>query len=145
MKRDLYEGGVRVPLIAWGPGSIEAGGESAHVSAFQDFLPTAAELAGVAAPAGIDGISYAPTLMGKADEQKKHDYLFWKFRAKVAVRQDKWKAVRTKKDGAVELYDLSSAIGEQHNVADKHPQVVRQLLKFMQQHQKSVVPGKPQR
>ncbi len=79
MKRDLYEGGIRVPTLAWWPGTIKAGSFSGHISAFQDFLPTCAELAGVPVPERCDGISFVPTLLGKANEQKQHAYLYWEF------------------------------------------------------------------
>ena len=92
IKRDLYEGGIRVPLIARWPGRIKAGESTDHISAFWDLMPTACELAGIEAPKGIDGISYLPTLLGK--EQQKHDYLYWEFKRLRAVRMGKWKAVQ---------------------------------------------------
>lgn len=91
-KRDLYDGGIRVPLIACWPGMIKPGTVSNHVSAFWDFLPTTCELAGVDLPIETDGISYVPTLLGK--QQAEHDLLYWHFRGKAALRQGKWKAVR---------------------------------------------------
>ena len=95
-KRDLYEGGIRVPFIAKWPGKIEAGVVSDHLSYFPDMMPTFTELAGVKAPPGIDGISMVPALMGR-EGQKNHDHLYWEFHAqggKQAVRKGKWKAVR---------------------------------------------------
>jgi len=80
MKRDLYEGGIRVPLIVRWPGTILPGTKSDYVSAFQDFLPTACELAGINYPGNIDGISYLPALTGK--EQPVHEYLYWEFHEK---------------------------------------------------------------
>ena len=77
IKRDLYEGGIRVPLIVWAPALIAQGKVSSHVSAFWDFLPTACELAGIPVPAWTDGISFVPALMDK--EQKQHEYLYWEF------------------------------------------------------------------
>jgi arylsulfatase A-like enzyme len=125
-KRDLYDGGIRVPMIARWPGKIKPGSVSDHPSAFWDFLPTACELAGVAAPKSIDGISYLPTLLGK--EQKKHDYLFWLAGKKVAVRAGKWKYVTYGKGD--ELYDLTKDIGEKTNIADKHPDVLKRLKEY---------------
>ncbi|MDA8745419.1 arylsulfatase [Rubripirellula amarantea] len=136
-KRDLYEGGIRVPTIGCWPDKITAGSESAHVSAFWDFLPTACEAAGVAVPEGIDGISYLPTLLGQ-ESQPRHDYLYWEFYeqgGKQAVRWGDWKGVRLRvnqdRQGPIELYDLSKDLGEQHNVAAEHPDVVAKLEALM--------------
>ena len=135
-KRDLYDGGIRVPLIARWPGKIRAGSTSDHLSAFWDFLPTACELAGIKPPEGIDGISYLPTLLGKG-EQRKHAYLFWRTardnRGKVAVRAGKWKMVRPGGKKPFELYDLEADIGERSNVAAKHPDVLERLTGMMNQ------------
>jgi arylsulfatase A-like enzyme len=135
-KRDLYEGGIRVPFIARWPGQIKAGTESNHISAFWDLMPTVCELAGIEIPSHTDGISYLPTLLGQ--NQINHEYVYWEFPAqggKQAIRQGKWKAVRlnvTNNPGApVELYDLEADPGEKTNVADKHPEVVNDLRKFM--------------
>jgi len=140
IKRDLYEGGIRVPAIAWWPGRIAPGRTSHHVSAFWDFLPTACEAAGAPIPAGIDGLSYLPELLGKP--QRTHAYLYWKFGeqgGKQAVRSGRWKAVwlntRKKADGRCELYDLEADVGETTNVADKHPDVVQRLTGFARQAQ----------
>ena len=137
-KRDLYEGGVRVPLIARWPGRIAANTISDHVSAFWDFLPTAAELAEVTPPERTDGISYLPTLLGKPNAQAKHDYLYWEFPAqgyKIGLRRGKWKAVRndvqTDPDSPLELYNLEEDRGEENNVADQHPKVVQKLRQLM--------------
>jgi arylsulfatase A-like enzyme len=124
-KRDLYEGGIRVPLIVKWPGKIQADSTSDHISAFWDFLPTACELAGIKAPQNIDGISYLPTLLGQP--QTTHDTLFWKYRRKVALRSGKWKAVQTGPQKPLELYDLDSDIGEQNNIADQHPEIVARM------------------
>lgn len=135
-KRETYEGGVRVPMIAYWPGRIAPGRVSGHVSAFWDFLPTACDIAGVRAPTGIDGISFLPELLGQA--QRKHDHLYWEFHeqgGKVGVRMGQWKGVRvnTKKapDGPIELYDLSIDIGETRNIATEHPQIVERLASIM--------------
>jgi arylsulfatase A len=136
-KRDFYEGGVRVPTIACWSGQIQADSESNHVSAFWDFLPTACEAAGIAAPDSIDGISYLPALLGKPD-QPKHEYLYWEFYergGKQAVRWGDWKGIRLNvsndRNGPIELYDLSTDLAEEHNIASKHPIVVAQIAKFM--------------
>ena len=130
-KRDLYEGGIRVPMIAWWPGQIEPGSVSDHISAFWDFLPTACELAGVAPPDGIDGISFLPELLGK--EQARHEYLYWQYRGKEAVRKGPWKAVRSGPEKPIELYRLDTDLGEQHDVAKEHPGVVDEMEKRMQE------------
>ncbi len=139
IKRDLYEGGIRVPTIAWWPGTVEAGGETDHISAFWDFAPTAIELAGARPMAQTDGISYVPTLLGEG-EQAVHEYLYWEFHergGKQAVRMGDWKAVRLnarrEANSPIELYNLASDPGEQHNVADQHPDIVRQMQRIMHQ------------
>jgi arylsulfatase A-like enzyme len=139
-KRDMYEGGIRTPLIAWWPGRIAAGATSDHVSAFWDFVPTACELAGAEAPADTDGLSYLPTLLGRAAEQRRHDYLYWEFYeqgGKQAVRRGSWKAVRLNaldpEKAVVELYDLDHDRGEKDNVAAAHPDIVSQLTALMRE------------
>ncbi len=130
-KRDLYEGGVRVPMIAWWPGKIKAATVTDHPSAFWDFMPTACELAGIETPASSDGISYLPTLLGQDDKQKKHEYLYWQAGAKRGLRAGKWKANRIKSNQPIELYDLSVDIGEKKNIADAHPDVVKKMEAYM--------------
>ncbi|MEE9603543.1 MAG: arylsulfatase [Thermoguttaceae bacterium] len=136
IKRDLYEGGIRVPTIARWPGHIKAGEVNHHISAFWDVLPTCAELAGVKTPQGIDGLSFLPTLLGNDNEQKQHEYLYWEFAAtrgssSQAVRLGDWKAVRVnlKKNphAPIELYNLKDDIGEENNVAAGHPEVVAKM------------------
>ena len=125
IKRDLYEGGIRVPTIARWPGRIKAGRRCEHISAFWDILPTFAELAGVPVPEGIDGISMVPALLGK--RQNQHEFLYWEFHegsSKQAVRMGDWKAVRLAPSRPIELYNLTSDIGEQNNIADTHPDLV---------------------
>jgi len=138
-KRDLYEGGIREPMIAWWPGNIRAGSTTGHVSAFWDVMPTLAELAGIQAPKNIDGISFLPTLLGEPG-QKEHDYLYWEFHemgGRQAVRKDHWKLVRYQVEDpakiTTELYDLNADIGEEHNIASEHPDMVEELLKLMDQ------------
>ncbi len=128
IKRDLYEGGIRVPTIARWPGKIKAGAESDHISAFWDFLPTACEAAGVKAPDNIDGISYLPELLGK--KQARHEYLYWEFferNTKQAVRMGKWKAIRAVKTDKIELYNLDEDLGETNDIAEKYPDVVAKI------------------
>ena len=131
-KRDLYEGGIRVPTIARWPGKVEAGSECDHISAFWDVLPTLAEIAGAAEPQGIDGISFVPALLGKP--QKEHKYLYWEFHegsSKQAVRMGDFKAVRRAPSRAIELYNLKTDIGEANDIADKHPHIVAKALEII--------------
>jgi arylsulfatase A-like enzyme len=137
-KRALYEGGIRVPLIARWPGVIKAGSVSHHVSAFWDFLPTCCELVGIKAPEGIDGISMVPTLLGKPGEQRKHEYLYWEFHEqgkRQAVRMGDWKGIRQNvaknPNGPIELYNLKNDIGEKDNVAARHPEIVAKIEAYM--------------
>ncbi|MHC4677887.1 MAG: arylsulfatase [Planctomycetota bacterium] len=137
-KRALYEGGIRVPLIARWPGRIKAGTVSNHVSAFWDFLPTCCELAGVQAPEGIDGISMVPALLGRDGGQKKHEYMYWEFHEqgkRQAIRMGHWKGVRLNvakdPDGPIELYHLRDDIGETNNVAAQNPGIVKKIDTYM--------------
>jgi uncharacterized sulfatase len=130
-KRDLYEGGIRVPTIAWWPGVVKAGTSSAEPLAFWDFLPTACELAGAKAPGGLDGLSFVKALLGK--EQQSHDHLFWRYGKKVALRQGKWKALQVDPKKAIELYDLEKDLGEETDLARDHPEVVKRLAGLMAQ------------
>jgi len=138
-KRDLYEGGIRAPLLARWPGKLEAGAVSHLISAHWDMLPTFCELAGAQTPNGLDGISIVPTLLGHTDEQAQHEALYWEFSERgrsQAARVGNWKGVRLdlKKhpDAPIELYDLSNDIGEEHNIADTHPEIVSKLKAVMQ-------------
>lgn len=127
IKRDLYEGGIRDPFIARWPGKIKAGTVSEFAGYFPDFMATVAELTGETPPAGLDSISLTPTLLGEADKQKQHAYLYWEFHEKglaQAVRMGDWKAVRLSQRGPVELYDLKKDLGEKDNVAGLFPDVV---------------------
>jgi arylsulfatase A-like enzyme len=131
-KRDLYEGGIRVPMLARWPGRIKAGSVSNHVSAFWDFLPTCCELADIETPKGTDGISILPTLLGQSQKQKKHEFLYWEFHEqgkKQAVRMGDWKGVRLNvaknPGGPIELYNLKTDIGEQKNLAMENTFILR--------------------
>jgi len=127
-KRDLTDGGIRVPCIAWWPGRVKAGATSGHVAYFGDFLSTAAELAGATEPEGRDGLSFAPTLLGRAG-QRTHDYLYWEFYeggfSQAVLLEGRWKAIRMKRRSApIELYDLRNDISEARNLADEKPALV---------------------
>jgi arylsulfatase len=131
LKTQLYEGGIRVPLIARWPAAIRPGTVSDHASAFWDFLPTLADLVDVEPPVEVDGISIAPTLLGRRG-QAKHEYLYWEYFGRQAVRLGDWKAYRKSVDSPIELYDLSTDIGEQNDVASDYPEVVQRIVEIMQ-------------
>lgn len=137
MKRDLYEGGVRVPMIAWWPGTVPAGKTSHHIGYFGDLMATCADLAGVKPEEGLDSISFEPTLVGDDAEQKTHKYLYWEFyerNGKQSVRAGDWKAVNNSwPKGSVELYNLKTDPGETNNVAADHPDVLKRLDGYMKE------------
>ncbi|MGK7397916.1 MAG: arylsulfatase [Candidatus Cyclobacteriaceae bacterium M3_2C_046] len=142
-KRDVYEGGIRVPLIAWWPETITAGTQTDHISAFWDFLPTACELARVEVPSDVTGKSYLPALMSQ--EQPDDEYLYWEFPEKgfqVAIRQGPWKAVKTglseNPEAPWQLYNLEQDIDESENIAGQHPDIIEKMDEiFRQAHQPS--------
>lgn len=132
-KRDLYEGGIKVPFIAKWKSKIKAGAISEHPSYFTDFLATACEIAGIETPKNTDGISYLPTLLGR--EQPKHAYLYFEFHEggkSQAIRSGDWKAIRNNvfKEETVswELYHLSQDIGEQNDLAKENPEKLKELI-----------------
>ncbi len=131
LKTMLYEGGIRVPMIARWPGKIEPGTESDHISAFWDVLPTITEITGTGTPTDIDGISFLPTLLGNPSEQKKHEYLYWEYSGKQAVRMGDWKAYRPDLGEQIELYDLSTDIGEKNDVASANPEVAAKIAQIL--------------
>ncbi len=139
-KRDLYEGGIRVPFIVKWPGKVNPGSTSDHVNAMWDLFPTFAAIAGAPVPENLDGISMLPTWLGQPD-QKQHDYLYWEFHnsgGKQAVRQGKWKAVHLNvtdpaRQNSFELFDLESDLGEQTNLADQFPEVAARMRELMTQ------------
>lgn len=135
MKRDLYEGGIRTPLVVRWKGTIQEGSVSDHLSAFWDFLPTFQELVNDSQSVECDGLSILPTLIGNQAQQKQHDYLYWEFHekgGKQSVRMGKWKGVRLWDNGdTIELYDLTNDTGEMNNIASEHPNVVKKLANIM--------------
>lgn len=136
-KRDLTEGGIRVPFIARWPGKIPAGTRTDELVAFWDVMPTLAELAGVEPPPHSDGISFVDALLGGRIEQP-HEYLYWDYghcrrRYDQAVRMGKWKGIRWGRGSELELYDLEQDLAEQNNVAASHADVVRRIEQIMEQ------------
>ncbi|MGE3314391.1 MAG: arylsulfatase, partial [Planctomycetaceae bacterium] len=135
-KRDLYEGGLRVPFIVRWPGTIPASQVNDDVIAFWDILPTLAEIAGTPAPAGIDGISVVEALKGRRIKTP-HSFLYWDYghcrrRYDQAVRLGDWKGIRLGKESPIQLYDLSADVEEKHDVARQHPSVVAQIAHIME-------------
>lgn len=151
-KRDLYEGGIREPLIAYWPGHIEAGRESAHIAAAWDFSPTICQLAGVTVSDTIDGISLLPALLGK--EQQEHPFLYWEYYGynwnwgkpgntalrnqleSRAARFGKWKAVQkgnfANDSSSIELYNLEVDVSETDNLSSEHPEIVAKARDYFE-------------
>ena len=132
-KRDLYEGGIRVPMITVWDKKIKPGQETDHVSAFWDFMPTVTEIIGAEKPQNIDGISFLPSLLNSGT-QEEHEYLYWEFHEKggrQAIRKGKWKGIRYNvndaPDATIELYNLEKDPSETKNIAIKHPEIVQKL------------------
>jgi len=134
MKRSLYEGGIRVPTIAWWPGVVKAGSTNEQVGYFGDFFATACDLAGLKTPPGLDSISFLPTLRGKG-RQKEHKYLYWEFYeqgGRQAVRFGDWKAIREPMlTGEVKLFNLATDLAEQHDLAEKERAIARRAIRYM--------------
>ncbi|MGB0372807.1 MAG: arylsulfatase [Opitutales bacterium] len=138
-KRDLYEGGVRTPMIAWWPGKVKPNTETDHVSAFWDISPTLRELAGAEAQEDTDGISFVPLLLGTG-AQPKHDYLYWAFYergGKRAIRHGDWKLIlfdtNKKKNPKAELFNLSEDPSEKNDILAQNPEKAKALRALMEQ------------
>lgn len=133
IKRDLYEGGIRVPMIVRGPSRVPEGRVSDQVWTMWDFLPTVCDLVGRPAPAGIDGISMLPLIKGRPQERR-HEFLYWELHEKgsrQALRMGDWKAVRIRAGQPLELYNLKSDPGERTNVAARHLDVVARIEVYL--------------
>lgn len=141
LKRQCYEGGIRVPFIVRWPGKVQAGAVSDHQLAFYDIMPTFCDLIGETnylqkyrnprlEQDHFDGISFAPTLLGQAG-QPKHDFLYWEFEEtdQIGVRMGDWKLVVVK--GIPRLYDLKNDLHEDHDVAAEHPEIVKQMTEII--------------
>jgi uncharacterized sulfatase len=135
VKRDLYEGGIRVPLIVRWPGRTAPGTTTDHVGYLGDVFATAAELANARLPPDRDSISFLPAVLGNRAAQREHEFLYWEFYeggTSQAVREKNWKAVRSPMfSGRTELYDLSSDLGEQRDRAAENPDVVKRMHAIM--------------
>lgn len=136
-KSFLHEGGIRVPAIVSWPHKIKKGAVSDHISAFQDVMPTLAEITSIECPPS-DGISFLPTLLGEKNKQKQHEYLYWEYPdsriGNKAIRMGNWKGIITnirKGNTKMELYNLENDLQELHDVADEHPDIVKKLYELM--------------
>lgn len=141
LKRQCYEGGIRIPFIAWWPGKIQAGTVSDMPFAFYDLMPTFCDLAGVkdyerryrnrTVDDRFDGISIAPTLLGQTQTQQLHDHLYWEFAEtdQIGVRRGDWKLVVIK--GVPHLYNLATDIHEDHDVSANYPEITQQLVEII--------------
>lgn len=137
IKRSLTDGGIRVPFIAWWPGKVAPGTESAHVGYFGDWMATAADLAGAPLPAERDSLSLVPTLLGQRVAQKRHEFLYWEFHEggfkQAALYQERWKGIRSgSPDAPVVLYDLQNDIAEKTDVAADHPEIAEKIGAYLQ-------------
>lgn len=137
-KRDLYEGGIRVPMIVKWPKKIAEGSKTDHISAFWDVFPTVVDLVGGEKMEGLDGISFLPTILGDKARQEIHPYLYWEFHemgGRQAVRMGNWKAVKynvlENPDADMELYDLSKDVGEENNVATEYPNIIKEMKQIL--------------
>lgn len=131
-KRDLTDGGIRVPMIASWPGHIPAGQTSDFVCALYDILPTLAEVAGTTAPSDTDGQSILPTLLGGT--QSAHEFLYWEFFERgfqQAVRHGPYKAIRLKQGKPLQLFNVMDDLGEKKDIADRHPDVVAKVEDYL--------------
>ncbi|TYA72039.1 arylsulfatase [Seonamhaeicola marinus] len=141
-KRDLYEGGIRIPFVVNWKGTVKGGQVSNLPSAFWDFLPTACDLANIETPKNIDGISMLPTILGESNSQEKHKYLYWEWKhgkrpLYETVRVDNWKFFRVTPQNSTkphyELYDLDKDVSETSNLAEKHPELVERFIPYLEE------------
>lgn len=131
-KAQLFEGGIRVPMLARWPGKIPAGTQSDHLSAQWDFPATALALSGVERSQYKDGLSFLPTLLGNSKDQKQHDFLYWETGRKwQAIRKGDWKALRAKPNAPLQLFNLSSDPYETSDLALHHPELIEEFKNLM--------------
>jgi arylsulfatase len=133
-KGSVYEGGLRIPMIVSWPGKVAPGSVSDHISAFWDFLPTIEDISNSPTNVSTDGESFLAEISGQSKEQAKHDFLYWEYEGKQAVRKNNWKAIRLDaKDAAGEivLFDLVADPVELQNIAAENPDIVAEMEKIM--------------
>ena len=136
IKRSLTDGGIRVPFIAWWPGTVPEGAESPHVGYFGDWMATAAELSGAKLPPDRDSLSFVPALRGNLADQPTHEFLYWEFHergfSQAALYQGRWKGIRERRlDAPLVLYDLATDIGETTDVAARHPEIATKIDAYL--------------
>jgi arylsulfatase A-like enzyme len=136
IKRSLTDGGIRVPAIAWQPGTVAAGSTSNHASYLGDWFATAAELAGIPTPSGLDSVSFAPTLRGQPHAQGQTEFLYWEFHergfSQAVLHAGRWKAIRERSSAApLVLYDLDVDPGETTDVSAGHPDVIGRIETYL--------------
>lgn len=136
-KRDLFEGGIRVPMIVKWPNQIQPNTKTNHISAFWDVLPTMADVLNFDLQTPTNGISFLPTLQGNEKKQVQHDYLYWEFHeknAKQAIRKNEWKLVVTQVGGnpIYQLFNLDKDPNESKNLAELHPEELETLKKLLE-------------
>lgn len=137
-KRDMYEGGIRVPMIVRAPGKVPAAKTREDIWAFWDIIPTFNELGGSKPTQNIDGLSFVKAISGKKQKEK-HNYLYWQFNEgqyKEALLKENWKLIRYKEKGKpeiLELYNLKADIAEKHNLIAQNPVKTNTLLALMKQ------------
>ena len=128
----MYEGGIRVPMIAWWPGTVPAGATCELPCAFWDFMPTFAEMAGVACPQ-TDGISILCALKGSYSAQTRHDYFYWKRAGEQVARADDWKGIHTAKTGKLERYNLRTDPAEANEMGRAKPEVAQRIQAILKE------------
>ena len=141
-KRDMTEGGIRSPMVAYWPSVIKENTVSSHLSAFWDFLPTVSDLIGEPIDGRTDGISMLSELLGHQNHQKKHQFLYWELyegKPNCSIRFNEWKGIiRDRRKGMnIELYNLQSDFRETNNVADKNPTIVNKMIMMMNESHES--------
>lgn len=144
-KGTVYEGGIKVPFIAYWPEAIKKGSESDHLCAIWDLMPTFLDVAGAAECPAIDGISFLPTLLGKEKKQQQHEFLYWESHQKnnkraQAVRFGDWKAIKNINKNTIELYQLETDEGEAKNVASAYPDIVAKAVAYFNARKIAVIP-----
>jgi len=136
MKRSLTEGGIRVPTLAWWPNTIEPNSISDQPFYFGDLMATACDMSQSDMPLQTDSLSFLPTLKGKAEEQKRHKFLYWEFYERTfrqAVIMEDWKLIRSGMDNQrLELYDLKNDIHEDVNLIKEQPAAAQRMLSYME-------------
>ncbi len=138
-KGNLLEGGLRVPYFVRWPGKIKPGSLTDHLCSFADVMPTLAEATGAKTPAGLDGISFLPTLLGKG-KQRQHEFLYWEYSGQVAVRKGNWKAYKPSKQ-QWQLYNLDTDTREEKDLAKQHPQILQQMIAYAESAHIPPTPG----